>query len=71
MSEKSNKTKKISTNNKSLLEILREKNPLNTDYWDVKNELTLGECVLIFYDIEPIPFLSHKILVQDKKIRVK
>jgi len=49
------------SNNKNLLEVLREQSPLNTDYWNVKNELTLGECVLIFYDIEPIPSLSHKI----------
>ena len=61
MSEKVNKTKKICMSSKKLLEVLREKNPLNTDYWGVKNELTLGECILIFYDIEPIPSLSHKI----------
>ena len=61
MREKSKKTKKISTNSKNLLEVLRENNPLNLDYWNVKNELTLGECILIFYDIEPIPSLSNTI----------
>lgn len=61
MSEKPKKTKKISTKNKNLLEVLREQFPLNAKHWSRKIELTLGECILIFYDIEPIPPLSNNI----------
>lgn len=59
MSEKTKKVQKTSTSDKSLLEILRKTAPLNVRPLLTKIDYTLGECVLIFYEIEPIVSLAN------------